>query len=309
MKSKTMILMVVAVVCGLSASYMTSRLLADRNEKVQVLVAKQRISAWSPIKNVEEQFELVEHAKNEVPKNALTKYDSARDQILVKGIEKGEPLVSDNLMSKEKGGMEVLLPPGKRAVAVRTTAEAVAGGFVLPGNRVDVIHAVRRGDKESESRVVLQNILVRAVDQQAMKPDDRPGLVPATVTMEVTPQEALVLARVKDTGTITLALRASGDDHVDAQDYAIATPPPPPPPIPAAKPVEAPKPPEPAKEEVVKAIVPETPVDRKILVIQNGSQWVRATYVTQDGETHTTIEKSQSDTLGAPGFLPPAPRR
>ena len=56
MKPKTMILMVVAVVCGLAASYMTSRLLADKAtpppvNTVTVLVAKQKINAWTPIKN------------------------------------------------------------------------------------------------------------------------------------------------------------------------------------------------------------------------------------------------------------------
>ena len=42
MKSKTLILLGVALVCGLAASYMTSRLLADRSEKVNVLIAKQK---------------------------------------------------------------------------------------------------------------------------------------------------------------------------------------------------------------------------------------------------------------------------
>ena len=61
MKPKTMILMVVAVVCGLAASYMTSRLLADKGTPppvatVTVLVAKQKINAWTPIKNPEDLF-------------------------------------------------------------------------------------------------------------------------------------------------------------------------------------------------------------------------------------------------------------
>ncbi len=129
--------------------------------------------------------------KTEVPKTAVVKYEALKDHVLIKGIDKGEVVVAENLLSKDKGGLEVLLPQGKHTVAIRTTAEKVAGGFVLPGSRVNVFHTVRHGDKESESRVILQNILVRAVDQQAMKPEDKPGLVPATVTLEVTPQQAL----------------------------------------------------------------------------------------------------------------------
>ena len=228
--------------------------------------------------------------KTEVPKTAVVKYEALKDHVLIKGIDKGEVVVAENLLSKDKGGLEVLLPQGKRTVAIRTTAEKVAGGFVLPGSRVNVFHTVRHGDKESESRVILQNILVRAVDQQAMKPEDKPGLVPATVTLEVTPQQALALARVQDVGSITLALRPYGDDHVENADYA---PPPPPPP-----------PPEPKK------VVVETPkpvVERNTLVIQNGFQWIRATYTTQNGETSTTIERSQSEAVAVPA-VPAVPR-
>src|SRR6516162_4387309 len=220
MKSKTMILLGVAVICGLAASYMTSRLLADRSEKVMVLIAKQKYAAWTPIKNAEEQFEQEERFKSEVPKNAVVKFEALKDHVLIKGMDKGEVVVAENLLSKEKGGLEVLLPQGKRAVAVRTTAEKVAGGFVLPGSRVDVIHTLRRNDKEAESHVVLQNILVRAVDQQSLKPEDKPGMVPATVTLEVTPQQALILTRVQDQGTITLALRSYGDDQLESFEPA-----------------------------------------------------------------------------------------
>jgi pilus assembly protein CpaB len=295
MKSKTMILLLVAVVCGLGAAFMTSRLLADRNERVAILVAKQKFSPWTVIRNPEEQFELEERLRNEVPKNAVLKFEAVKDHLLIKGLDKGDPVVAENLLSKEKGGMEVMLPQGKRAVAVRTTAEKVAGGFVLPGSHVDVIHTLRRGDQQSESRVVLQNILVRAVDQQAMKPEDRPGLVPATVTLEVTPQQALVLARVADVGSVTLALRPTGDDLVQRFD----SPAPP-------KPVEVKPPP------VVKAAPPppkkaEPPVDRKTLVIQNGSQWIRATYITRNGQMTTSIETNHADYVPPPPAVTPAP--
>jgi pilus assembly protein CpaB len=288
MKSKTLILLGVALVCGLAASYMTSRLLADRSEKVNVLVAKQKYAPWTPIKNPEEQFDQEERLKTEVPKTAVVKYEAIKDHVLIKGIDKGEVVVAENLLSKDKGGLEVLLPQGKRAVAIRTTAEKVAGGFVLPGSRVDVYHTLRRGDRESESRVILQNILVRAVDQQAMKPEDKPGMVPATVTLEVTPQQALALARVQDLGSITLALRPYGDDHVDGADYA-STPPPPPP--------------QPKKAVAEASKAAPVVVDRRTLVIQNGSQWIRATYTTRNGETSTTIERSQSESAA-----PAAPR-
>jgi hypothetical protein len=89
---------------------------------------------------------------------------------------------------------------------------------------------------------------------------------------------------VHDLGAITLALRPYGDDHVDIGDYAPSAPP---------------APPEPKK--VVEVAAPVV-VEKKTLVIQNGSQWIRATYTTRNGETSTTIERSQSESAA----LPPA---
>src|ERR1700693_1750673 len=115
MKSKTMVLLAVAVVCGLGASYMTSRLLADRNEKVAILVAKQKFGSWTPIKSPEDQFEFQERLKNEVPKSAVTTLDGLKDHIVIRGLDKGEPIVAENLMDRSKGTLDVTLTQGKRA--------------------------------------------------------------------------------------------------------------------------------------------------------------------------------------------------
>src|SRR5262249_26990652 len=115
MNSKTLILMVVAIGCGLAAAYMTHSLFADRAERTSILVAKQRFNSWTPIKSPEEQFELEERLKSDVPKDAVTKFEAAKDHVLIKGMDKGDPLVATNMVDKNKGGLEVVLPPGKRA--------------------------------------------------------------------------------------------------------------------------------------------------------------------------------------------------
>jgi pilus assembly protein CpaB len=280
MKSKTLILLVVAGVCGLVASYMTSRFLASQNEKVQVLVAKSKLGAGTFFKNPEDQFDLEERLKTDSPRNAIMSMDGLKDQILMKSLEKGEVLVTDYVKNKSEVGLEVVLPAGKRAVAVRTTQESVAGGFVMPGSHVDIIHTMRRGEREPDSRVVLQNILVRAVDLIERRPDDRSGVVPSTVTLEVTPEEALVLARVKDIGSITLSLRGLGDG-------ALVNVEPP-------KPVELPKP-----VVVAEANPGPRKPETKTVIIYNGSSWVRAIHAVQDGEVKTTVDRS------GPGEVPP----
>ncbi len=298
MKSKTVILMAIAVVCGLAASYMTSRLLADRNEKVKVLVAKRKFGPWTHIKNPDDMFELEERPKNDVPKNFIMRPESIKDHVTTKTIEAGEVVVSDNLMDKGKGSLDVQIAPGHRAVAVRTTQEIASGGFVLPGSHVDILHTIKKGDKDPECRVVLQNILVRAVDQQMVKPEDRAGFVPATVTLEVTPEQALVLSKIKDVGSITLSLRPFGDDKVIETAIVEDKPEPKKEPEPAPK-----KEPEP----VVVQQPPEPPVEKTTMLVLNGSQWVRATYITRNGETQTTFEQSSGDASAAPPAAPPPP--
>ncbi len=297
MKSKTIILLVVAAGCGLVASYMTSRLLADRNQKISVLVAKAKFLPWTPIKSPEDMFEVEERSKNDVPRNAVVSTEATKDHVLAKSMEKGDVLVAEYMQSKEKAALDVMLPPGKRAVAVRTTAEGAAGGFVMPDSHVDVLHTIRRGDRGPESRVILQDIKVLAVDLIDRKPDDRVGYVPATVTLEVDNDQVPIVARAQTEGTIILSLRSRGDTA------RIEYPDPSPPVVKVEPPKEEPK----ETPAIVKIEPPPPPIERKTLTITNGNQTTRATFTTQSGETRTDIERSQGD-AGAPRPQPgPAP--
>jgi Flp pilus assembly protein CpaB len=283
MKSKTMVLMAVAVVCGLGASYMTSRLLAERNETTTVLLPKQKYTQWTHIKDPTTMFEEREIPRNEAPKTAVAKFDDLKDRVLLRSLPEGQPVVQEDLQPKDKGSLDTQLPAGKRAVAIKVDATKSAGGFVLPGARVDVLHAWRHGET-NEAKIILQNILVRAVDLQSVKPEDKQGVVGGTVTLEVTPQEALLLARVQDHGSLSLSLRSVGDStEVTGQDTATAAapkiaPPPPPPPLPPATQV--------AKKEPDK-------IERKTLTIYNGPHWTQANFITRNGQTTTEIVSSQ----------------
>ena len=71
---------------------------------------------------------------------------------LVRGrMSAGEPIRTENLVPANAGFLSTLLPPGKRAVAVRISAESSAGGFVLPNDRVDVLLTVASAGKGEHS--------------------------------------------------------------------------------------------------------------------------------------------------------------
>lgn len=127
----------------------------------------------------------------------------------------GEPIVPRKIVRGGEGGyLSVVLTPGARAMAVPVTSETAAGGFILPGDRVDVLTTREAPGGDSKSMVaetVLQNIRVLALDQATTAEKDAKTIVAATATLEVRPAEAEALTRAKAGGPVTLALRAYTD--------------------------------------------------------------------------------------------------
>ena len=140
-----------------------------------------------------------------------------RDPILT-----GEPITARKIVRGGEGGyLSVVLGPGKRAMAVPVTSETAVGGFVLPGDRVDVIQtreaqSVGEGDggpvKQTVAETIVQNVRVLALDQTtAAEKKDAKTIVASTATLEVGPIEAEALTKAKAAGPVTLTLRAYTD--------------------------------------------------------------------------------------------------
>lgn len=138
-----------------------------------------------------------------------------RDPILT-----GEPITPRKIVRGGDGGyLSVVLAPGKRAMSVPVTSETAVGGFILPGDRVDVLQTrdtVAPGAEGGASKIViaetiLQNVRVLALDQSTAAEKDAKSIVAATATIEVSPSDAEALTRAKATGPVTLALRAYTD--------------------------------------------------------------------------------------------------
>jgi pilus assembly protein CpaB len=99
-------------------------------------------------------------------------------------------------------------------VAIKVTADTVAGGFVQPHSRVDIVSIIRRNEAETISKILLQNILVLAVDQTAVRSEDgKAAAIPNTVTVQVTPEQAEKLSMAQELGTLRLSLRPFGDEE------------------------------------------------------------------------------------------------
>jgi pilus assembly protein CpaB len=128
----------------------------------------------------------------------------------------GEPIREPKLVKTNGSGfMAAVLPSGMRAVSTEISPETGAGGFILPNDRVDVILSKREkstgGGDYVSSEVILGNIRVLAIDQAPREKDGQNSVVGKTATLELKPGQAEALARARQTGTISLALRSLVD--------------------------------------------------------------------------------------------------
>ena len=135
-------------------------------------------------------------------------------------ILKGEPIVSRKIVrAGDSGYLAAYLEPGMRAMAIRVTVETAAGGFILPGDRVDVLltrptsNTGVEGGQGSKfaASTVMRNIKVLAIDQTTRAGEDEQSVVGATATMEVGPSDTEALALAKAQGELSLVLRSYAD--------------------------------------------------------------------------------------------------
>lgn len=133
----------------------------------------------------------------------------------------GQFLMAPMFAKVGESALAAVVAPDKRAVTVRVDDVVGVAGFLLPGNRVDVV-ATRKDDRTGvvTSETILSNIKVLAVDQSTATNSNEPVIVRA-VTLEVTPADGETLLKGKAAGSIQLALRNPTDES-DARHKLIA---------------------------------------------------------------------------------------
>jgi Flp pilus assembly protein CpaB len=111
--------------------------------------------------------------------------------------------------AEDKPGL--VLPAGHRAFTLKVPTDNVADGFILPGHRVAILLFPCKKDREPQVLVVLQDVLVVAVDKPARKGEEK---VPEpTITVAVMPEEARRLAEAAEMGTFRVALGLNSMDE------------------------------------------------------------------------------------------------
>jgi pilus assembly protein CpaB len=208
-----------SLVFGLGAAFMAnnwlnSRLNASPDDNLQnVVVATLEIPFGQMVEA--QHVTVVRMPKGTVPDDAFDATEKVAGKIATFAMLRGD-IVRGARLAEHLGGSTLasLIESDKRAISVRVDDVVGVGGFLLPGNRVDVL-ATKKVDgsgNNAKSETILEDLRVLAVDQTASTDKTQPVVVRA-VTLEMTSEEAEVLVKAQTEGSLQLALRNPLDNQ------------------------------------------------------------------------------------------------
>lgn len=228
MNGRTLMLMLVAIGCGLGAMYGTQRMLNRREQAEplrEILVAARDLQIEEVL--TAELIKVQKRPAKSVPSGSFSSFKDVDKRWLKIPILAGEPIVEAKLA--ERGTPMGLLPrieKGKRAFSLEVNEEIGVAGFIQPDHHVDVVLARNNrvnAPGTTRSETILQDVPVLASGQATSRLDDKAVQV-RTVTLALTPEEVEAVVSARAEGELSLSLRGFQDNTL----------------------VEKPKPPEPA---------------------------------------------------------------
>lgn len=213
--------LIVAGVLGVAAAVvgyygltsMASHATAEHNRNYRNVVVTVTDLTYG-VKLDKEMLRTVRYPKESVPEGAFANMDSVVGQTTKVFMSAREPVTAIKLSSRG-GGLSMLVRPSMRASSLEVNNVSGVSGFVLPGDRVDVLTTVdgRGANEDAVTRTVLQNIEVLAAGQKTEQKDNKPITV-QSVTLLVDPDGAETLALALHEGKIHLVLRNPDDQEV-----------------------------------------------------------------------------------------------
>jgi len=208
---KAVVMLVLSVVIGLGATILAAGWISQQASvpSTKVVVAAADIQLGSRLSS--QMLKTVDWPAGSIPAGATTKAEALEDRVVKTSVLRGEPILEAKLAPVgTKGGLSAVIPEGKRAMTVRVNDVIGVAGFALPGNYVDIVINTQLdgagGAGRQISKIVLENILVLAVAQEANRDETKPRVVNA-VTLELTPEQAEKLDLARSVGTLSLVLR------------------------------------------------------------------------------------------------------
>jgi pilus assembly protein CpaB len=237
MQRRNLILVGIAVVIGLFAVYLANSYfsgverqqerIAEQQQLARIVVASQDVSFGTPL--TAQNLRLANFPSASVPTGAFTSLEAATrgGRVALRPIVVGEPVLASKVSGTDgRAVLSANLPVGKLAYAIPINDTAGVGGFVRPGDRVDVLLTRQipgEGAKPATDKmtdVIVEGVPVLGVDQVADEKSTAPA-VAKSATLEVDTLQAQKLALGTQLGTLSLALRNVADVETGAASTVI----------------------------------------------------------------------------------------
>ncbi|QZD90584.1 Flp pilus assembly protein CpaB [Qipengyuania aurantiaca] len=236
MRGRNLIILAVAIFIGLIAVFLANSYFSGVQERedrraeelqmARIVVATQEIQFGQPL--TETNTRLVNWPAGSVPQGSYTSLQEAlaNGRVALRPITIGEPILTSKVSGADgRATLSANLPPDMRAVAIPVNRVAGVGGFVRPGDVVDImltrqIPGEGSGNADKMTTVVLENVLVLATDQVANDKATEPQ-VSRTATVQTDLFGAQKLALAREVGTFTLALRNVENQEVGATETVV----------------------------------------------------------------------------------------
>ena len=201
--------------------------IAEQNKLARIVVASQELAFGSPLSN--QNVRLVNWPANSVPAGAFTSLDQVtkENRVALRPLVVGEPVLASKVSGSDgRAVLSANLPDGALAYAVQINDVLGVGGFVRPGDSVDVLltrqipgEGATAADKMTE--VIMEAVPVLGIDQVSDENKTEPASA-KTATLQVDTFGAQKLALSRELGTLSLALRNVASQSVGARQPVIA---------------------------------------------------------------------------------------
>jgi pilus assembly protein CpaB len=221
MRTNSVIILVIAILMGGIAAFLARSWLLSRTQvsaSETIVVAAKSLPFGTPL--TDDAVREIAWAAPTLPTGAFSSMQAlSKDgrRTTLASIEQGEPILSSRVTGPgQRASLSTMIDPDKRAITIRVDDVRGVAGFILPGDRVDVV--LIRSESDSSGRkdysdLLLQDVKVIAVDQISAEQKDRPTVAKA-VTLQVTPEQAQKISLATDVGHLSLILRKAGDANV-----------------------------------------------------------------------------------------------
>jgi pilus assembly protein CpaB len=213
-QSRTALVLGVAVVTATAATYGVYRAISRIPVRTVEIATNHAVVAAKALPNgamlKADDVKLIDWPAKSPLANGFSEVDKVVDRGLIWAVVENEPIVESKLAPIGAGaGLPPSIPAGMRAMSVKVNEVIGVAGFVVPGNRVDVMVTIKQQNNDSITKTVVSNVQVLTAgtryDQQnekASKP------IPSTViTLLVSPQDGEKITLAQSEGQLMLALR------------------------------------------------------------------------------------------------------